>query len=137
LPLQAPNDAHRSHADAVVPDWATHINGNVTLRFLHRNTAKVVDITVSNEEESSLVGWHIRVLGLATGLRIQSGAFINDANVHNPAAFVELLQDKKVMYRGWLYEDFPELFGMDNKSWKVWIKAVTFREIAPQQEVAQ
>ena len=61
-----------------------------------------------------------------------SGTFIEDENVHNPAAFVELTYKGELVYRGWLYQEFPELFGPDTPGWKLWLKAVTVR--APSEE---
>jgi len=58
---------------------------------------------------------------------VKNKAFLNDQNVDNPAALVEIRQDDKLIYRGWLYEKFPELFGMDNSEWKVWLKSITIR----------
>ena len=133
LPLQSSNDTHAS-SNEVLPDWASQEEGSVVLTLLHRNTAKTTRIALNRGEKTSVGNWNIRVLGLAHGLRIQSGSFLDDPDVENPAAFVELRLHDLVVYRGWLYRDFPELFGLDNPNWKVWLKEVTFRALSKEGE---
>jgi len=133
LPLQSSDDSHaQNHAD-VLPEWASSESGSIVLTFLHRNTAKVNHMSLSKGDEVYLDGWNVRLLGLAKGLRIQSGKMIDDLSVDNPAAFVELTLDGHLEYRGWLYQDFPELFGLDNPNWKVWLKVVTFRALSKEK----
>jgi hypothetical protein len=124
LPLEAPEDMHVSKPDMEVPAWATEMQGKVTLAFLHKNTAQTTHVSVVKGDTADVDGWQVNVLGLASGLRINKGAFLNDESVHNAAAFVELKLKGKLMYRGWLYKEFPELFGLDNPSWKVWLDEV-------------
>jgi len=133
LPLQSANDAHTS-GDESLPDWAIQEEGSVVLTLLHRNTAQTKLITLNQGETTSFEDWNISVLGLAHGLRLQSGSFLDDPEVENPAAFVELRLHGLVVYRGWLYRDFPELFGLDNPNWKVWLKEVTFRALSNEGE---
>ena len=129
LPLQAPQDLHASQNVEVVPAWASLRKGSIVLSFLHKNTARVTDVQVVKGQEMTSKGWTIRVLGLAQGLRVESGAFLDDENVHNAAALVELIRDGKLKYRGWLYQDFPELFGLDDPSWKVWLKEIDIQPV--------
>ncbi|GEM_PF-1425764 len=129
LPLQAPEDAHQSDSNAALPEWAAAREGQVDLVFLHKNTARKSVVSVVKGQQVSFQHWKIRVLGLAQGLRIKSGAFLDDKNVHNAAAFVELVRDGKLMYHGWLFQEFPELFGLDNPSWKVWLKDMTIQPV--------
>jgi len=130
LPLQSSNDLHGVNTGENVPQWASSEDGRIILTFLHRNTAKVTEVPLNKGDEVGFGHWHVRLLGLAKGLRTQSGNMIDDESVHNPAAFVELSLNGLVAYRGWLYLDFPELFGLDNPHWKVWLNDVTFREIS-------
>jgi len=129
LPLQAPEDAHVSDLHAQLPEWAKAREGHVDLVFLHKNTARKAVVSVVKGQQVSFNKWQIRVLGLAQGLRVKSGAFLDDESVHNAAAFVELLRDDKLMYRGWLYQEFPELFGLDDAAWKIWLKDVNIQPI--------
>ena len=129
LPLQAPEDVHQSDLHAVLPEWAAAREGHIDLVFLHKNTARKSLVSVVKGQVVSFESWKIRVLGLAQGLRVKSGAFLDDKSVHNAAAFVELLRDDKLMYRGWLYQEFPELFGLDDAGWKVWLKSVNIQPV--------
>ncbi|MDQ6967534.1 MAG: DUF2155 domain-containing protein [Mariprofundaceae bacterium] len=132
LPLQVPKDVHVSDLHAVLPAWAEAREGHIDLFFLHKDTARKTVVSVVKGQPVEFGIWKIRVLGLAQGLRVKSGSFLDDENVHNAAAFVELLKDDKLMYRGWLYQDFPELFGLDDAGWKIWLKDVN---IQPLEEV--
>ncbi|MDX8403549.1 MAG: DUF2155 domain-containing protein [Mariprofundaceae bacterium] len=133
LPLTAPEDPHGGQDDqATLPEWATSVKGSASLMFLQTTTARSFDVDVIKDEKKMFHDWDVTLLGLANGLRTQSGAFIDDKNVHNPAAFVELSYKNKLVYRGWLYQEFPELFGPDTPGWKLWLKAVTVR--APSEE---
>jgi hypothetical protein len=133
LPLTAPDDPHGGQIDqSMLPEWASVAEGSVSLMFLQTATARSFDVDVANHEKKMFHDWDVTLLGLAKGLRTQAGAFIDDENVHNPAAFVELIYKGELVYRGWLYQEFPELFGPDTPGWKLWLKAVTVR--APSEE---
>ncbi|WP_241696978.1 DUF2155 domain-containing protein [Mariprofundus sp. KV] len=127
LPLEKPEDLHAGQNHDAVPEWAVLRNGHAEFIWLEKATTRRHSTTVALGGAAELNGWDIRLLGLASGLRVQNRAFLNDENVHNPAAFVEVSRDGKGYYRGWLYQKFPELFGMDNPGWKVWLKDITFR----------
>ncbi|MDQ6997359.1 MAG: DUF2155 domain-containing protein [Mariprofundus sp.] len=128
LPLAAPEDPHGSQQPINnVPEWAVARQGEAEIVWLEKNTTHRFTTTLALGGGSHLKNWDIQLLGLASGLRVQNSTFINDENVDNAAALVELRQDGKLIYRGWLYEQFPELFGMDNPEWKVWLKGITLR----------
>ena len=133
LPLTAPEDPHGTQSDqGMVPQWATTAKGGAKLMFLQTTTARTFTVDLVMNEKKMFHDWDVTLLGLAKGLRTQNGAFIEDENVHNPAAFVELYLKNEPVYRGWIYQEFPELFGPDTPGWKLWLKAVTVR--APQEE---
>ncbi len=128
LPLEAPDDPHGSSGiKSALPDWAATQQGKAEIVWLQKSTTKVVHTTLAVGEKTGVSDWDVQLLGLATGLRIKHKAFLNDENVDNPAAFVEISRGGKVHYRGWLYAKFPELFGMDDPEWKVWLKGITLR----------
>jgi len=128
LPLEAPEDPHGAQQNsASVPEWAVAQQGEAKIVWLQKNTSKILTTTIALGGATRIQKWDIQLLGLASGLRVKNKAFLNDQNVDNPAALVEIRQDNKLIYRGWLYEKFPELFGMDNPEWKVWLKSITLR----------
>jgi len=127
LPLEAQQDPHGSHQYDTVPDWAVVTPGEAELIWLEKGTTKKTSAIVALGSAAEVEGWDVQLLGLASGLRVENNTFLNDGNVHNPAAFVQINRDGKTYYRGWLYQEFPELFGMDNPLWKVWLKGITFR----------
>jgi len=133
LPLTAPQDPHGGQSDqSLIPEWAAANKGTAKLMFLKTSTAQTFDVEVVSDERKMFHDWDIMLLGMAKGLRTQNGSFIDDENVHNPAAFVELTLKGEPVYRGWIYQEFPELFGPDTPGWKLWLKGVTVR--APSQE---
>jgi len=129
LPLAAPNDPHGATANQMLPTWAAVARGSAELVLLQKNTALRSTLQLVSGTDVDFHGMHFRLLGLAGGLRLKSGSYINDENVHNPAAFVELRRDKRQIYRGWLYQEFPELFGPDMANWKLWLNKVVVEEV--------
>ncbi|MDX8388493.1 MAG: DUF2155 domain-containing protein [Ghiorsea sp.] len=125
LPLSVPTDPHASSKGNQLPEWATLAEGKATVFFLEKSTTRTFEVEIRNGNTKKSKDWTIQLQGLAQGLRIKDHTFINDENMHNPAGFVTLHYRDAVMYEGWLYQDFPELFGMDNSDWKVRIKEVT------------
>ncbi len=125
LPLSVPTDPHASAKAKQLPDWAMNNQGNATVVVLNKATTRIFEVNVQNGSEKKTNDWSIQLQGLAQGLRIKDNTLINDTSISNPAAFVALYYRDTLMYEGWLYQDFPELFGMDNSHWKVWIKDVT------------
>jgi len=125
LPLSAPEDPHGAETSQSLPQWATQYQGTATISLLQKSTARVRHVQVMLGDTASLDGVDIRLLGLAEGLRIKSGSYIDDQNVHNPAAFVDVEDHGKEVYRGWLYQEFPELFGPDMADWKVSLEHIT------------
>ncbi len=132
LPLEAPADPHSSNQDVSVPDWAVSRQGEAELVWLEKNTTRITHIKLALGGSTSVQDWNIRLLGLASGLRVKNKAFLNDKNVDNAAALVEISRNGKTVYRGWLYEKFPELFGLDDPEWKVWLKGITLRPASQQ-----
>ncbi len=125
LPLSVPDDPHAANVGNTLPDWAKQSVGMAKIVFLQKSTARLSSVALENGKANELGNWRIELLGLAQGLRVKGHTFINDEQVANPAAYVRLSLSNKVMYEGWLYQDFPELFGMDNSDWKVWVEDVT------------
>ena len=132
LPLEAEQDPHGVQMHNTVPDWAVATPGEAELIWLEKSTTKKSSTIVTLGSAAEVEGWDVQLLGLASGLRVENNTFLNDENVHNPAAFVQINRDGKTYYRGWLYQEFPELFGMDNPLWKVWLKGITFRPASKQ-----
>ena len=133
LPLATPQDPHGASMQQALPDWAPAVQGSADIALLHTDTARVFDVNVSEGGQPvESHGFSIRLLGLAQGLRIKSGAFIDDQNVHNPAAFVEISKDGNVIYHGWLYQKFPEMFGPDITEWKIWAKDISIQASSAQ-----
>jgi hypothetical protein len=128
MPLGAPDDPHgSSHSATTVPYWATVRQGEAEVVWLQKNTTLKMSTKTALGGVSHVEGWNIRLLGMATGLRLKGKTFLNDENVDNPAALVEIRHNGDLKYRGWLYEKFPELFSMDDPEWKVWLKGITLR----------
>jgi len=134
LPLAAPEDPHGAAADQALPDWAGLNMGSAELVLLQKSTARRFTIRLESGVDTEFQGMHFRLLGLAEGLRLKSGSYIEDKNVHNPAAFVEISQDNRQIYRGWLYQEFPELFGPDMENWKLWLHGLTIVQADAQQD---
>jgi hypothetical protein len=134
LPLEAPDDLHGGQQfSGDAPEWATARNGEAELVWLQKSTTRLFHVRLALGGMTQLQGWDVRLLGLATGLRIDNGTFLNDKNVDNAAALVEISRDGKLIYRGWLYEKFPELFGMDDPEWKVWLKGIMLEPASEQK----
>ena len=128
MPLEAPEDPHgNQQAYAEVPEWAATRLGEAEIAWLNKHTTKIHASRTALGGISKVGDLDIRLLGLASGLRVKNGAFLDDENVDNPAAFVEISHRGKIIYRGWLYEKFPEMFGMDDPDWKVWLKGISIR----------
>ncbi|MDQ6970490.1 MAG: DUF2155 domain-containing protein [Mariprofundus sp.] len=128
LPLEAPYDPHGAQQNiSTVPPWAVSQQGEAEIVWLQKNTSKIFTRNIALGGATRIQNWDIQLLGLASGLRLKNKAFLNDQNVDNPAALVDIRQGNKLIYRGWLYEKFPELFGIDNPEWKVWLKSITLR----------
>jgi len=127
LPLEAPADPHAMQSHVAVPDWATARQGDADFVWLQKSTTHLFHTKLALGGAMDVENWHITLLGLASGLRIKNSAFIDDENMHNPAALVEISRSGNVIYRGWLYQEFPELFGLDDPEWKVWLKGITLR----------
>ncbi|MBF0281192.1 MAG: DUF2155 domain-containing protein [Zetaproteobacteria bacterium] len=129
IPLPAPLDQHESNTlSTFVPNWATAINGEVTFTLLQKSTTNLLEVNATSTTAYHDNSWSIQVLGLAQGLRMKGNAFLNDKSIYNPAAFVEIIHKDEKVYRGWMYQEFPELFNPDISDWKIWIKSVRFRE---------
>jgi hypothetical protein len=45
---------------------------------------------------------------------------------------VEISKDGNVIYHGWLYQKFPEMFGPDITEWKIWAKDISIQPSSDQ-----
>jgi len=127
LPLSAPSDPHGARTQQELPAWVAGQAGHASLVLLQKSTTRLTPIDLNVGDKSETGNIHIKLLGLANGLRLKAGSYIDDKNVHNPAAFVEVSLADKMVYRGWLYQEFPELFGPDITDWKLWLKSINIQ----------
>ncbi len=129
LPLSAPSDPHGATVQQNLPTWIANQMGHASLMLLQKSTTHITPIDLDMGGEFQVGDIHLKLLGLVSGLRLQAGSYIDDKNVHNPAAFVEVTQAGKMIYRGWLYQEFPELFGPDMRDWKLWLKSISIQSL--------
>ncbi len=127
LPLSAASGPHGADVQQVLPGWAAGRAGHANLVLLQKSTTRLTPVGLDTGSGLGVGNVHIKLLGLASGLRLKAGSYIDDKNVHNPAAFVEVILAKKLVYRGWLYQEFPELFGPDMVDWKLWLKNINIQ----------
>jgi len=132
LPLTAPEDPHGSDVSQKMPDWAASVSGSVVLALLEKNSTRVYKADIAIGDETMLLNTDIKVLGASAGLRLKSGSYINDEKVDNPAVFVEVSEQGKMIYQGWLYRNFPELFGPDSAEWKLWLEDLHLETVLPE-----
>ena len=139
LPLATPNDPHGSAVNQPIPQWAESALGSAELALLQKDTARLFTVQLESGMDVVFKDTHFRLLGLANGLRMKSGSYIDDKNVHNPAAFVEVSRAGRQIYRGWLYQEFPELFGPDMDNWKLWLRGLVIKpvEVELDEEVSE
>jgi len=128
LPLAAPDDSHGAQVAQSLPEWAEQATGSAELVLLQKDKARLFTLGLESGLEVEFQEMHFRLLGLAEGLRMKSGTYIEDKSVHNPAAFVEISRQGRQVYRGWLYQEFPELFGPDMENWKVSLRGVVITQ---------
>ncbi len=124
LPLTSPPDPHGAQQSQALPAWAAMNQGSARFMLLQTGTARTFSMQVSSGASAEVQGVRVRLLGLAAHLRMKSGTYIEDENVHNPAAYVEVSEKGRRIYRGWLYQEFPEMFGPDSPNWRLWLKQV-------------
>ena len=124
LPLTPPEDPHGAQQTQALPEWVADYQGSAHFMLLETGTARTFEFDLAIGTTSEKQGVTVRLLGLTERLRLKSGSYIEDENVHNPAAYVEISEKGKLIYQGWLYQEFPELFGPDSPDWKLWLKKV-------------
>jgi len=134
LPFATPNDPHGAATNQLLPQWAEIAVGSAELVLLQKDTARLFTVQLESGRDVDFRDMHFRLLGMADGLRMKSGSYIDDKNVHNPAAFVEISRANRQIYRGWLYQEFPELFGPDMDNWKLWLRRLVIKPIDVEQD---
>lgn len=64
LPLTAPEDPHGGQDDqALLPEWATAVEGNASLMFLQTTTARSFNVDAIKDEKMMFHDWDITLLG--------------------------------------------------------------------------
>ena len=134
LPLSAPPDPHGAGSSQTLPEWAAARTGRASLVLLQKSTARLFPLDLAMGGEVDVRDVHVKLQGLARGLRLKEGSYIEDENVHNPAAFVQVELHGKPVYSGWIYQEFPELFGPDLADWKLTLRKVEIPPAAKEEE---
>ncbi len=133
LPLTSAPDPHRAERSGEPPSWATANDGFISLRLLSTTTTRQYPLRIPLNGEVSVQDLSIRLLGLARGLRVRSdGTLFDDPKVHNPAAFLQVRRGGALLFSGWVYQQFPEMFTPDIAGWKFFLGDATLR--APASE---
>ncbi len=125
IPMQPSQDQHStSSLDGEVPTWAVHRGMAADLMLLHKRQARHWRYHVTEENPLHRDALRIELLGVSQHLRIGPDGYFEDEAIDNPAAYVRILKQGHTVYQGWLYQNFPELFGLDDPDWQVWLRGV-------------
>jgi len=128
LPLTTASDPHQSSQHGSLPRWATQQQGSIRLRLLATNSDKQYPLTIPMHGEASVQDIAVRLTGLAHGLRVHNGGLIfDDPKTNNPEAFIEIRRNHQLLFSGWIYRDFPEMFTPDIAGWKFFLDDATIR----------
>ncbi len=128
IPMQPSNDRHTtSSLDQAMPDWANKEGMSVELMLLSKSLAKTWSYSIKKGVVIRHRDLSIELLGVSQHLRVSKDGYIEDPSVDNPAAFVRIFKGKShhIVYEGWLYQEFPELFGLEDPEWQLWLKHVS------------
>ncbi|MDQ6962763.1 MAG: DUF2155 domain-containing protein [Mariprofundaceae bacterium] len=126
LPIPVPEDPHRLDKQLTLPAWAK-VQGEASFTFLEKRTARVYEIKLDVGKSIHFKKIKVDLLGIATGLRTDGVQYIDDVSVDNPAVFVSIYEQETLIYKGWLYKNFPELFGPERYGWTIWLKNTMIR----------
>lgn len=125
IPMQPSNDQHTTSAlDESVPDWAKKESMSADIVLLSKNRAQTWRYHMTQDVVVRHRNISIELLGVSQHLRISKDGYIEDENVQNPAAFVRVFKHDHIVYQGWLYQAFPELFGLEDPEWQIWLKHI-------------
>jgi len=135
LPLTTATDPHRATHNTTLPNWASLREGSVHLRLLSTTSGKQYPLLIPMRGEASAQDIIVRLTGLANGLRTHSGGLMfDDPEVTNPAAFIEIHRNQKLLFSGWIYREFPEMFTPDIAGWKFFLDDAIIRPLSHQTE---
>ena len=126
LPIQIPQDPHRLDVALTLPEWIRG-DGEATLTLLEKRTARVYEMKLTVGKSLTFKKIKVTLLGVVSGLRTDGEHYVDDYNVDNPAAFITIYEQETLIYKGWLYQNFPELFGPERYGWTLWLKNITVR----------
>ncbi|MDQ6975260.1 MAG: DUF2155 domain-containing protein [Mariprofundaceae bacterium] len=126
IPMQPSNDQHTTSAlDKTMPDWAEKEGMAIDIMLLSKSRAQTWSYHLTKDVSVKHRNLTIELLGVSQYLRVGAAGYIEDQSVNNPAAFVRIFKHEHIVYEGWLYQEFPELFGLEDPEWQVWLKHVS------------
>jgi hypothetical protein len=125
IPMQPSNDKHTNTSlTQAVPEWAVKEGMAVDVIILSKFRAQRWNYHLGSDTVIHHRGLTVELLGISQHLRIGKQGYIEDAKVNNPAAFIRVLKHDHLIYQGWIYQEFPELFGLEDPEWQIWLKHV-------------
>ncbi len=123
--MQPSQDDHSSSTLAdQVPAWAVHEGMSVDISLLSKHKARRWDYHLDADTVVKRDDMTIELLGVTHGLRVDKNGYREDDDVDNPAAWLRIMKKGHIIYEGWMYQKFPELFGLDDPEWWISIRAV-------------
>ncbi len=125
IPMQPAQDHHSTSALArQVPTWAVHEGMSADISLLNKHKARRWDYHLTTENPVKRGDMTIELLGVAHGLRVDKDGYREDDDVDNPAAWLRIMKKGHIIHEGWMYQKFPELFGLDDPEWWISVRAV-------------
>lgn len=123
IPIEPSSDSHTMNTvNQEVPAWAKKPGMAADIILLSKNRAQTWNFHLTAEKIVHHRDVDIELLGTSQHLRFGKNGYIEDPKVINPAAFIRVFKQQHIIYQGWIYRDFPELFGLEDPEWQVWLK---------------
>jgi len=123
IPMQPSNDKHTNTSlDKEVPTWSIKKGMAVDIIILSKYRAQRWDYHLNSDTIIHHRDLTIELLGTSQHLRVDKQGYLEDSTVNNPAAFIRVLKQDLPVYQGWIYQEFPELFGLEDPEWQIWLK---------------
>jgi len=123
IPMQPSNDKHtNTNVNQEPPAWSIKKGMAADIIILSTHRAQRWDYHLDSDSIVHHRDLTIELLGTAQHLRVGKQGYIEDNTVDNPAAFIRVLKQDHPVYQGWIYQEFPELFGLEDPEWQIWLK---------------
>lgn len=128
--MMPPHSTTKTERKVIIPDIVKGKWASVTLEVKNKQTSKAQNLTVNLNSEVSVPETDLKVkVGEFLPAFTMSDVITSSSNEpKNPAVHITVFEKGKEIFKGWIYQNFPEIHAFEHDKYSIILKSATAKK---------